>query len=61
MPCAQQHVFHKECLLKWLDSRNTCPICRHGLPVSEASMEEAPRISPAEQPAEQVESPTDES
>ena len=42
MPCARQHIFHKLCLLKWLDSRNTCPICRHGLPqASEAELAEA--------------------
>ena len=34
MPCAKQHVFHKACLLKWLDERNTCPICRHSMPVA---------------------------
>jgi hypothetical protein len=33
MPCARQHVFHKNCLLTWLDARNTCPVCRHGLPI----------------------------
>ena len=32
MPCARQHVFHSECLLKWLDARNSCPVCRHLLP-----------------------------
>jgi hypothetical protein len=42
MPCARQHVFHKACLLTWLDSRNTCPICRHGLPeATEAERAEA--------------------
>ena len=38
MPCARQHVFHKTCLLTWLGTRNTCPVCRHGLP--EATDEE---------------------
>lgn len=41
MPCARQHVFHKTCLLTWLDTRNTCPVCRHGLPeATEAEMAE---------------------
>lgn len=31
MPCAEQHLFHRDCLHGWLDSYNTCPICRHEL------------------------------
>ena len=30
MPCG--HAFHKECLLPWLESNNTCPTCRHEIP-----------------------------
>ena len=22
------HHFHQDCILKWLDSKNTCPMCR---------------------------------
>ena len=27
MPC--NHLFHKECLTKWLVQSNVCPVCRY--------------------------------
>ena len=33
MPCG--HIFHPECLKPWLIDHNTCPVCRHELPVKE--------------------------
>jgi len=47
MPCSVRHVFHQTCLLTWLDSRNSCPVCRHLLPTAQ------PQSTPAagEQPA----------
>ncbi|XP_051127224.1 E3 ubiquitin-protein ligase SGR9, amyloplastic [Andrographis paniculata] len=33
MPCG--HLFHWECILRWLGDRNTCPCCRHRLPTDD--------------------------
>ena len=30
MPCG--HRFHEQCLLEWLRTKNTCPVCRVALP-----------------------------
>jgi len=37
LPC--QHIFHDPCLTKWLEERNTCPICRYELPVDDEDYE----------------------
>ena len=26
-----KHIFHKKCLLKWLQTSNICPLCKHNL------------------------------
>ena len=26
--CESKHSFHRDCILKWLKTKNTCPICR---------------------------------
>ena len=28
LPCATQHMFHEECITRWLKSNNTCPLCK---------------------------------
>ena len=34
MPCG--HCFHEHCLLQWLRSHNTCPVCRFAVEPTEA-------------------------
>ncbi|CAH8361379.1 unnamed protein product [Eruca vesicaria subsp. sativa] len=39
MPC--NHIYHPDCILPWLAIRNSCPVCRHELPVEDGGGETA--------------------
>ena len=30
--CSSKHVFHKDCLIQWVEKNDICPLCREKIP-----------------------------
>ena len=50
LPCS--HIYHKNCLLPWFTTHNTCPVCRYEMPIDDPEQEEERKQRMASRDAE---------
>ncbi|XP_031556063.1 RING finger protein 24-like [Actinia tenebrosa] len=42
--CRCGHAYHHKCIMKWLEIRETCPICQHNVQTNTRSSERTPLL-----------------
>lgn len=48
-----EHFYHADCIIRWLEQTNTCPICRHEYPTDDVDYEELRRLKLKEKDREE--------